>query len=84
MDRGLLHITRRSPHPRAGDRPPAGADLISLGRAFLANPDPVERFHRGAPLNPVCAEPRCGGGELGYADYPVLTTAQEERGPVMV
>lgn len=51
----------------------AGADLISLGRAFLANPDLVERLRVGAPLNPV----RDGslmyvGGEAGYTDYPVL------------
>ncbi|MFG1941765.1 alkene reductase [Nonomuraea sp. NPDC048826] len=50
----------------------AGADLISLGRAFLANPDLVERFRRGAPLNPVRVEHWYGGGEVGYTDYPVL------------
>ncbi|MGR6918645.1 oxidoreductase [[Actinomadura] parvosata] len=50
----------------------AGADLVSLGRAFLANPDLVERFRRGAPLNPVRPEYWYGGGELGYTDYPVL------------
>ncbi|MEW9555083.1 alkene reductase [Nonomuraea sp. NPDC050783] len=50
----------------------AGADLVSLGRAFLANPDLVERFRRGAPLNPVRSEYWYGGGELGYTDYPVL------------
>lgn len=60
----------------------AGADLISLGRAFLANPDLVERFRRGAPLNPVRTEHWYGGGELGYTDYPVLA-AQEERDPVV-
>jgi N-ethylmaleimide reductase len=31
----------------------AGADLIALGRPFLANPDLVERLRTGAPLNPV-------------------------------
>jgi N-ethylmaleimide reductase len=56
----------------------AGADLISLGRSFLANPDLVERLHTGAPINPV----RDGGlmytgGEAGYTDYPTLST---ERG----
>ncbi|MEV5552944.1 alkene reductase [Nonomuraea wenchangensis] len=55
----------------------AGADLISLGRAFLANPDLVERFRRGAPLNPVRVEHWYGGGELGYTDYPVLDAAEE-------
>lgn len=51
----------------------AGADLLALGRAFLANPDLVERLSLGAPLNPV----REGhlmyvGGETGYTDYPTL------------
>lgn len=27
----------------------AGADLVALGRPFLANPDLVERLRRGAP-----------------------------------
>ncbi|MFD7901797.1 alkene reductase [Kitasatospora sp. NPDC059747] len=31
----------------------AGADLISFGRGFLANPDLVERLRTGAPLNPL-------------------------------
>lgn len=63
--------------------PAAGADLISLGRAFLANPDLIERFRRGAPLNPVRPEHWYGGGELGYTDYPVLAAA-EERDPAVV
>src|SRR5579863_5177382 len=28
------------------------ADLIAFGKLFIANPDLVERFRRGAPLNP--------------------------------
>ncbi|MEV4808104.1 hypothetical protein AB0K18_49665 [Nonomuraea sp. NPDC049421] len=52
----------------------ASADLISLGRPFLANPDLVERLRTGAPVNPV----RDGklmytGGETGYIDYPVMS-----------
>ncbi|MGW0806022.1 alkene reductase [Nonomuraea sp. NPDC002799] len=62
----------------------AGADLISLGRAFLANPDLVERLRRDAPLNPVREEYWYGGTEVGYTDYPVLATAREERDPVVV
>jgi N-ethylmaleimide reductase len=51
----------------------AGADLISLGRAFLANPDLVERLRLGAPLNPVRDEHLMYvGGETGYTDYPTL------------
>ncbi|OKK02499.1 1,2-oxophytodienoate reductase [Streptomyces sp. CB03234] len=51
----------------------AGADLISLGRAFLANPDLVERLRTGAPLNPLRDEGwMYVGGETGYTDYPTL------------
>ncbi|CAM5658558.1 alkene reductase [Streptomyces tanashiensis] len=51
----------------------AGADLISLGRGFLANPDLVERLRRGAPLNAVRDEYLMyTGGETGYTDYPTL------------
>ncbi|MGW4352954.1 alkene reductase [Nocardia sp. NPDC004582] len=51
----------------------AGADLVSLGRSFLANPDLVERFRTGAPLNPVRdAHLMYVGGAEGYLDYPTL------------
>ncbi|MFJ9417260.1 alkene reductase [Streptomyces sp. NPDC101227] len=55
----------------------AGADLISLGRSFLANPDLVERLRIGAPLNPVQDKGLMyTGGAAGYTDYPVLAAAQ--------
>ncbi|MEU5432092.1 alkene reductase [Streptomyces sp. NPDC020719] len=51
----------------------AGADLISLGRAFLANPDLVERLEAGAPLNQVRDKyTMYVGGPTGYTDYPTL------------
>ncbi|MEV7571428.1 alkene reductase [Streptomyces tanashiensis] len=51
----------------------AGADLISFGRGFLANPDLVERLRLGAPLNAVRDEYLMyTGGETGYTDYPTL------------
>ncbi|NIH79039.1 oxidoreductase [Amycolatopsis viridis] len=61
---------------RAGERLlAAGADLVSLGRAFLANPDLVARLRAGAPLNPLRGrEFMYTGGESGYTDYPVLDT----------
>ncbi|MGW5647802.1 alkene reductase [Saccharopolyspora sp. NPDC003752] len=49
-----------------------GADLISFGRGFLANPDLVERFRSNAPLNPINPEGLYGGGDTGYLDYPTL------------
>lgn len=51
----------------------AGADVISLGRAFLANPDLVERMRVGASLNEVRgAHLMYAGGAEGYTDYPGL------------
>lgn len=53
-----------------------GADLVSLGRGFLANPDFVERLRTDAPLNEIRTEflMHVQGAE-GYNDYPALATA---------
>ncbi|GAA0587521.1 alkene reductase [Streptomyces crystallinus] len=52
----------------------AGADVIALGRAFLANPDLVERLRIGAPLNEVRDKyTMYVGGPTGYTDYPTLS-----------
>ncbi|MEE2043302.1 alkene reductase [Nocardiopsis tropica] len=49
----------------------AGADLVALGRPFLANPDLVERIRTGAPVNPVRDKYLMYvGGATGYTDYP--------------
>ena len=48
------------------------ADAIAFGRALLANPDLVERFRRGAPLNQTDYERLYVGEEKGYTDYPFL------------
>ncbi|PXX65453.1 N-ethylmaleimide reductase [Nocardia tenerifensis] len=54
----------------------AGADLISLGRSFLANPDLVTRLRLGAPVNQVRdAHLMYVGGAEGYLDYPTLVAA---------
>ncbi|MER5214688.1 alkene reductase [Streptomyces sp. NPDC002838] len=51
----------------------AGADLIALGRPFLANPDLMERLRLGAPLNQVRDRYMMyTGGAVGYTDYPAL------------
>lgn len=56
----------------------AGADLISLGRAFLANPDLVARLRARAPLNPQREERLFySGGETGYTDYPGLASVPQ-------
>ncbi|MEU9610959.1 alkene reductase [Streptomyces sp. NPDC048209] len=51
----------------------AGADVIALGRPFLANPDLIHRMRTGAPVNQVRdAYMMYVGGETGYTDYPTL------------
>jgi len=49
------------------------ADLISIGKLFLANPDLVERFKKRAPLNTPDEATFYGGDAKGYTDYPFLT-----------
>ncbi len=48
------------------------ADLFSIGRPFIANPDLVERLRTGAELNEPDAATFYGGDEHGYTDYPAL------------
>jgi N-ethylmaleimide reductase len=48
------------------------ADLVAIGVPFIANPDLVERFKRGAPLNEPDMGTFYGGSEKGYTDYPTL------------
>ena len=48
------------------------ADLIAMGRAFLANPDLVDRMRRGQPLNAPDPSTFYTPGEQGYTDYPAL------------
>ncbi|GAA4235337.1 hypothetical protein GCM10022254_42390 [Actinomadura meridiana] len=47
-----------------------GADLISFGRAFIANPDLVERLRNALPISPVDEATYYEGGDAGYLTYP--------------
>ncbi|WP_406186087.1 alkene reductase [Streptomyces sp. NBC_01006] len=47
-----------------------GADLISFGRAYIANPDLVERLRLGLPVAPVDEATFYQGGDAGYLTYP--------------
>lgn len=51
------------------------ADAAAFGRPFIANPDLVERFRRGAPLNEINPETIYSDDETGYNDYPLLGEA---------
>src|SRR6266581_3030519 len=48
------------------------ADLIAMGRAFLANPDLVDRMRQIAPLNAPDPSTFYTPGAKGYTDYPTL------------
>lgn len=47
-----------------------GADAVSFGRPFIANPDLVARFAAGRPLSVPDRSTFYVGGEAGYTDYP--------------
>jgi len=48
------------------------AEFISFARAFLANPDLVERFEANAALNEPDPSTFYSAGREGYTDYPTL------------
>jgi len=50
------------------------ADLVSFGRAFVANPDLPERFAAGAALAAPDPATFYGEGPTGYVDYPMMRT----------
>lgn len=47
-----------------------GADLFSMGRPFIANPDLIDRLRLGAPLAEAPKEYWYGGDARGYSDWP--------------
>jgi N-ethylmaleimide reductase len=50
----------------------AKAQAVSFGRAFIANPDLVERLRAGAPLARVDFAHVYTGEDKGYTDYPTM------------
>lgn len=46
------------------------ADAVAFGKAYIANPDLVERFRKKAPLNELDTKTMYGEGPKGYTDYP--------------
>jgi N-ethylmaleimide reductase len=53
------------------------ADLITFGRAFIANPDLPRRLAIGAPMNALDTATVYTPDHRGYTDYPFLDPAQE-------
>ena len=48
------------------------ADLVAIGKPYIANPDLVERLRRDAPLNKWDVNSFYASGPTGYTDYPTL------------
>jgi N-ethylmaleimide reductase len=48
------------------------ADLVSFARAYIANPDLVERIRTGAPLAEAPKDYWYGGDATGYSDWPAM------------
>ncbi|MBO9545405.1 alkene reductase [Caulobacter sp.] len=48
------------------------ADAVAFGKAYIANPDLVERLREDAELNAPDPTTFYGGGARGYTDYPTL------------
>jgi N-ethylmaleimide reductase len=51
------------------------ADAIAFGRAYIANPDLVQRLKKNAPLNAPDPKTFFAPGPVGYIDYPALEEA---------
>lgn len=55
------------------------ADAVAFGRAFIGNPDLVNRFAIGAPLQHFNEATCYGGGAEGYTDYPTWPSKQTDQ-----
>jgi N-ethylmaleimide reductase len=60
---------------RLADIEKGRADLVSIGKMVLANPDLVARIRAGAPLNKPDPSTFYGGDARGYTDYPTLSAS---------
>jgi N-ethylmaleimide reductase len=59
--------------------------LVAFGRAWLANPDLIERMQAGLPLNPPDPSTFYTPGAKGYTDYPrAIPRTQRVDEPALV
>jgi N-ethylmaleimide reductase len=68
-------FVNRADRPRADiaiDIDAGLADVASVGKFALANPDLVDRLKRNQPLNEPDPKSFFGGDERGYTDYPTM------------
>ena len=52
-------------------------DIVSFGKSALSNPDLVQRFKNGWPINKWKPEYFFSEGEVGYNDYPLYEAKKE-------
>ncbi len=71
----LLNRAGADIETRAADVEHGIADVITVGRMALANPDLVDRVRSGFDLNEPDPTTFYSGGEHGYTDYPALAGA---------
>jgi N-ethylmaleimide reductase len=64
---------------RLADIEKGRADMVSIGKMALANPDLVARIRGGAPLNKPDPSTFYGGDTRGYTDYPTLVAEAHPR-----
>jgi hypothetical protein len=57
------------------------ADLIGIGRPFLANPDLVERLRNDWPLNAWNSKTFYTEGPIGYIDCPLYVDESAQTSP---
>ena len=69
---GAWMVNNAYDKPLAEQAVAEGDDIVAFGRAYIANPDLVERLRRNAPLNEPDRNTFYGGGAKGYTDYPTL------------
>jgi N-ethylmaleimide reductase len=56
------------------------ADLVAFGRPFISNPDLVERFAHGWPLNPPARmKDWYAYTKEGYIDFPIYEAEKVSR-----
>lgn len=69
--RGNIMVNDSFKQPEAEQVVAEGAvAAVSFGRAFIANPDLVERFQHGWPLNKIDFSTLYTPGAAGFTDYP--------------
>jgi N-ethylmaleimide reductase len=72
----MLLRTERTLANLATDVESGLADMISIARWALANPDFIARYKRNEPLNEADHATFYGGAAEGYTDYPTLAQLQ--------